>query len=84
MNAPANPTPTTCERANLRELRRIIGEAEPRQPKPLDHPPDLKHGWLLPYLPLADDFLWRRWHHSGLVCRLRVAAPVGGLRCDTL
>jgi hypothetical protein len=48
---------------HLRELRRFIGEAKPRQPKQLEKPPDLQHGWLLPYLLQADDFLWQRWTH---------------------
>jgi len=58
-----NNPPIACNPENLRELRRIINEAKPRQLKQLEPPPVLQHGWLLPYLLHADDFLWRRWHH---------------------
>jgi hypothetical protein len=61
MNAP--PTFTVCDPANLQELRRLISEAKPRQPTQLEQPAKLSHGWLLPCLLHADNFLWRRWHH---------------------
>ena len=47
---------------NLQVLRRIIHESKPREPKTIDNP-NLKTGWLLPYVLLADDFLWHRWDH---------------------
>lgn len=48
---------------NLAALRRTIGEAKPKQAKSLEQSPRLTHGWLLPYLLSADEFLWQRWHH---------------------
>jgi hypothetical protein len=60
-----------CNQENLRELRRIISEAKPREPKQLESSPNLQHGWLLPHLLHADEFLWRRWHPRDAVARLR-------------
>lgn len=48
---------------NRETLRRIIQEAKPKEPKPLENAVKLKHGWLLPYLLAADQFLWGRWDH---------------------
>ena len=47
----------------LTVLRQNISQAKPRTPKPLGAPPTLQHGWLLPYLLLAEDSLWGRWNH---------------------
>ena len=47
----------------LPDLRQFILNAKPRTPKPLGVPPTLQHGWLLPYLLLAEDALWGRWNH---------------------
>ncbi len=49
--------------ANLAALRRTISEAKPKQTQVLENSPKLSHGWLLPHLLAADDFLWRRWRH---------------------
>src|SRR5436190_11411552 len=48
---------------HLSALRNTISQAKPRQPKPLEKSPELHHGWLLPYLLAANEFLWQRWHH---------------------
>jgi hypothetical protein len=45
-------------------LRREIEKAKPRRFDPDLHPKQpLEHGWLLPYLLLADDFTWKRWSY---------------------
>jgi hypothetical protein len=45
-------------------LRREIEKAKPRGFDPDLHPKQpLEHGWLLPYLLLADDFTWKRWSY---------------------
>jgi hypothetical protein len=48
---------------NLECLRSIICQHKPRKPAALEKSPELAHGWLLPLLLAADDFLWRRWKH---------------------
>jgi hypothetical protein len=48
---------------NLEYLRGVILQHQPKQPAPLEKPPKLSHGWLLPYLLAADEFLWQRWRH---------------------
>jgi hypothetical protein len=53
----------SCDQTNLETLRRVIREAKAKQPQPLKQPLGLEHGWLLPHLLQADEFLWRRWHH---------------------
>jgi len=62
MAAPTDSS-AVCSPAHLEALRHAIGAAKPRQPKRLEPPPDVQHGWMLPYLLDADEFLWRRWHH---------------------
>ena len=47
----------------LSDLRQSILAAKPRTPKPLAAPLKLEHGWLLPFLLLAEDSLWGRWSH---------------------
>jgi len=47
----------------LTVLRQNISQAKPRTPKPLGAPPTFQHGWLLPFLLLAEDALWGRWNH---------------------
>jgi hypothetical protein len=48
---------------NLEQLRKVIAQAKPKPCRVLQKSPELSHGWLLPYLLAADDFLWRRWQH---------------------
>ena len=47
----------------LTVLRQNISQAKPRTPKPLAASLNLEHGWLLPFLLLAEDALWGRWQH---------------------
>jgi hypothetical protein len=66
-----------CNPVHLQVLRRIISEAKPKVPKRLEQPPGLPHGWLLPHLLQADEFLWRRWHHWYETAQAgRVIAPI--------
>lgn len=49
--------------SHLEILRRNILQAPLKEPREFDRECKLQHGWLLPYLLEADDFLWKRWHH---------------------
>ena len=45
-------------------LRSKIDSAKPRRYDPNVRPNrPLEHGWLLPYLLLADDLTWKRWNY---------------------
>ena len=48
---------------HLEQIRGVILQHKPKQPAALETSPKLWHGWLLPYLLAADDFLWQRWRH---------------------
>ncbi len=62
---------------NLKHLRDAISGHKPRQPKPLKTSPRLSHGWLLPYLLWADNFLWQRWEHwFETMSGQRIIAPI--------
>jgi N-6 DNA Methylase len=62
---------------NLQTLRHTIAQAKLRQPKTIDNPIKLKHGWLLPYVLTADQFLWRRWEHWFDTTRARkIISPI--------
>ena len=60
---------TETDHGFIEHLRHTIhqqGRRFPRQPRKLDQPPSLYHGWLLPYLLEADRFTWRRWEYWAL------------------
>ena len=62
---------------HLEQLRGAIRRHKPKQPAPLETPPKLSHGWLLPYLLAADDFLWQRWQHwFETMTGQRIIAPI--------
>jgi hypothetical protein len=52
-----------CLDTHLEQLRGAIQQHKPKPPVVLEMPPRLCHGWLLPYLLAADEFLWQRWQH---------------------
>ena len=61
----------------LTVLRQNISQAKPRTPKPLGAPPSLQHGWLLPFLLLAEDALWGRWNHwHEMMLAGRIISPI--------
>src|ERR1700685_2207437 len=62
-NSPMSESNPNRNPAILEMLRRIINETKPKQPKPLQPPRILPHGWLLPYLVHIDAVLWHRWDH---------------------
>jgi len=70
-------TTTSDLEPNRRTLRRIIHESKPKQLQQLNTSPVLEHGWLLPHLLLADDFLWGRWNHwYETASAQRLVAPI--------
>ena len=62
---------------HLEHLRSAILGHEPKPPKPLATSPKLSHGWMLPYLLAADQFLWQRWAHwFETMSERRILAPI--------
>ena len=62
---------------NLEHLRHTISQHKPKQPAFLEKSPELSHGWFLPYLLAADDFLWQRWRHwYETMTTGRIIAPI--------
>ncbi len=62
---------------HLECLRSAIHQHKQKPPVPLEKPPTLSHGWLLPWLLAADDFLWQRWGHwHETMCARQIIAPI--------
>ena len=62
---------------NLEHLRGVLRLHKPKQPTLLQRSPKLTHGWLLPCLLAADEFLWQRWRHwFETMTERRIIAPI--------
>jgi hypothetical protein len=62
---------------NLEHLRSVISQHKPKPPAPLENASKLPHGWLLPWLLAADEFLWQRWRHwNETMTAGRIIAPI--------